>query len=164
MTEQHDLGLSHDLPLLISRRRALGLIAGGLGATALAARGGDSGGGTTKKKTDTAEIPEETAGPLTKPSPTRTTCAASRSRTSRARSSSRASARPPTRAAGRTCTSRSMFCDAVYATAGYEQSVQNLAQTSLDTDMVFSDGNSSQLASWSGSPDDGIALKLDVRV
>jgi hypothetical protein len=57
-----------------------------------------------------------------------------------------------------------MFCDAVYATAGYEQSVQNLAQTSLDTDMVFSDGNSSQLASWSGSPDDGIALKLDVRV
>ena len=48
--------------------------------------------------------------------------------------------------------------------AGYEQSVQNLAQTSLDTDMVFSDGYAGQLASWSGSPDKGIALKLNVGV
>ena len=55
-------------------------------------------------------------------------------------------------------------CDAVYATDGYEQSVQNLAQTSLDSDMVFSDGYASQLADWSGSPDDGIALKLNVGV
>ena len=31
-------------------------------------------------------------------------------------------------------------CKLVYATAGYEQSVANLAQTSLATDMVFSDG------------------------
>ena len=55
-------------------------------------------------------------------------------------------------------------CDAVYATSGYEQSVQNLAQTSLDTDNVFSDGYASQLARWSGSPDKGIALTLNVGV
>ena len=30
--------------------------------------------------------------------------------------------------------------------------------------MVFSDGYRSQLASWSGSPDEGIALKLNVGV
>ena len=32
------------------------------------------------------------------------------------------------------------ICETVYATAGYEQSVTNLAQTSLDSDMVFADG------------------------
>ena len=42
-------------------------------------------------------------------------------------------------------------CTAVYATAGYEQSVQNLAQTSLATDMVFSDGYSTQLGTVTGS-------------
>ena len=55
-------------------------------------------------------------------------------------------------------------CDAVFATDGYEQSVQNLAQTSLDSDMVFSDGYASQLADWSGSPGDGIAVRLNVGV
>ena len=55
-------------------------------------------------------------------------------------------------------------CDAVYATGGYEASVQNLAQTSLNTDMVFRDGYSSQLARWSGSPKRGVALKLNVGV
>jgi hypothetical protein len=55
-------------------------------------------------------------------------------------------------------------CDAVYGTDGYEQSVQNLAQTSLDGDMVFSDGYASQLADRSGSPSDGIAVRLDVGV
>ena len=34
----------------------------------------------------------------------------------------------------------------VYATDGYSQSVQNMAQSSLETDMVFSDGYS--LGSW----------------
>ena len=43
-------------------------------------------------------------------------------------------------------------CKAVYATAGYEQSVQNLSQTSLATDMVFSDGYSTQLGTVSGRP------------
>jgi protocatechuate 3,4-dioxygenase beta subunit len=55
-------------------------------------------------------------------------------------------------------------CDAVYATEGYEQSVQNLAQTSLDTDNVFSDGYASQLASTSGGVDSHIAIKLNVGV
>jgi protocatechuate 3,4-dioxygenase beta subunit len=55
-------------------------------------------------------------------------------------------------------------CDAVYATDGYEQSVQNLAQTSLDTDMVFSDGYASQLASTSGGVEGGIHVKLNVGV
>ena len=56
------------------------------------------------------------------------------------------------------------ICETVYATDGYEQSVSNLAQTSLDTDMVFSDGYKSQLATVSGGVDDGIALKLNVGV
>jgi protocatechuate 3,4-dioxygenase beta subunit len=55
-------------------------------------------------------------------------------------------------------------CDLVYATSGYEQSVQNLAQTSLETDTVFSDGYASQLATVSGSVDDGFTLKLNVGV
>ena len=41
----------------------------------------------------------------------------------------------------------------VYATSGYEQSVRNLAQTSLSSDMVFSDGYSLQLATVTGSVD-----------
>jgi protocatechuate 3,4-dioxygenase beta subunit len=55
-------------------------------------------------------------------------------------------------------------CDEVYATSGYEQSVQNLQQTSLETDNVFSDGYASQLATASGSPDDRITLTLNVGV
>jgi hypothetical protein len=55
-------------------------------------------------------------------------------------------------------------CDTVYATSGYEQSVTNLAQTSLDTDMVFSDGYASQLATVSGTVDDGLTIKLNVGV
>ena len=42
--------------------------------------------------------------------------------------------------------------------------MQNLAQTSLDTDMVFSDGYASQLATTSGNVDDGITLTLNVGV
>jgi hypothetical protein len=42
--------------------------------------------------------------------------------------------------------------------------VQNLAQTSLDTDNVFSDGYASQLASTSGDVDSGIAIKLNLGV
>jgi protocatechuate 3,4-dioxygenase beta subunit len=55
-------------------------------------------------------------------------------------------------------------CDLVYATDGYERSVQNLAQASLETDNVFSDGHASQLATASGTVDSGIALKLNVGV
>jgi protocatechuate 3,4-dioxygenase beta subunit len=55
-------------------------------------------------------------------------------------------------------------CAQVYATAGYEQSVQNLAQTSLATDMVFSDGYSTQLGTVSGSAAGGMTVRLNVGV
>jgi hypothetical protein len=42
--------------------------------------------------------------------------------------------------------------------------VSNLAQTSLDSDNVFSDGYASQLATTSGTVDSGIAVKLNVGV
>lgn len=56
-------------------------------------------------------------------------------------------------------------CDAVYATAGYEQSVRNLSQTSLAADMVFGDdGGIHQLASMSGSVDTGYTAALTIGV
>jgi hypothetical protein len=56
------------------------------------------------------------------------------------------------------------ICDRVYATAAYEQSAQTMAELSLESDGVFSDGYESQLAEWSGSVDDRIELTLDVRL
>jgi protocatechuate 3,4-dioxygenase beta subunit len=52
----------------------------------------------------------------------------------------------------------------VYATQGYEQSVTNLAQVSLATDMVFSDGAQLETPSVTGSVDQGydVALKVGV--
>jgi protocatechuate 3,4-dioxygenase beta subunit len=55
-------------------------------------------------------------------------------------------------------------CKQVYATDGYSQSLQNLAQTSLETDMVFSDGYSLQLAKLTGSVADGYTATLNVPV
>ncbi len=55
-------------------------------------------------------------------------------------------------------------CEQVYATAGYEQSVANLARTSLSNDMVFSDGYSLQLAKVGGSVDGGMTATLNVPV
>ncbi|VXB24735.1 dioxygenase family protein [Nocardioides sp. AX2bis] len=55
-------------------------------------------------------------------------------------------------------------CDAVYATEGYEASVANLAATSLDSDTVFSDGHTLQMASVTGSVDEGYVLSLNVPV
>ncbi len=52
----------------------------------------------------------------------------------------------------------------VYATEGYEQSVRNLEQTSLDSDMVFSDGYSLQLAAVSGDVTSGYTATLNVPV
>jgi protocatechuate 3,4-dioxygenase beta subunit len=52
----------------------------------------------------------------------------------------------------------------VYATTGYEASVQNLAQTSLASDMVFSDGYSLQLATLTGSVEQGLTARLTVPV
>ena len=55
-------------------------------------------------------------------------------------------------------------CDEVYATDGYEASVANLARTSLDSDMVFGDGYSLQLAKVTGSVDEGYVATLNVPV
>jgi protocatechuate 3,4-dioxygenase beta subunit len=52
----------------------------------------------------------------------------------------------------------------VYATAGYEQSVQNLAQTSLDTDNVFSDGYDLQIPTVTGSATKGLSLNFTCAV
>ncbi|HEU0024654.1 MAG TPA: hypothetical protein VFQ12_08485 [Thermoleophilaceae bacterium] len=260
--EEHDRGLAYDLPRLISRRRALGLLAGGLGAVAVTACGSSDGGSATGSSTTATAgdaVPEETAGPYpgdgsngpnvlaesgvvrsdittsfggpsgkadgvpTKIELTLLDVAAggtplggaavylwhcniegqysmydqeiaSENYLRGVQESDRdgklefisifpgayagrwphmhfevyESANAATSAGSKLRTSQIALpkeaCDAVYATSGYEQSVQNLAQTSLETDNVFSDGYASQLASWSGSPDDGIAIRLNVGV
>lgn len=55
-------------------------------------------------------------------------------------------------------------CTEVYATDGYDESVRNLQQVSLDSDNVFSDGYSLQLASVTGSVADGYTASLRVPV
>ena len=67
--DDHDRGLDFDLPLLINRRRALGLMATSVGAVALAACGADSGATTGSSATAEAadgdpSVPEETARPV----------------------------------------------------------------------------------------------------
>lgn len=52
----------------------------------------------------------------------------------------------------------------VYASSGYASSVANLAGTSLDSDMVFRDGVTTQLASVSGSVSAGFDAMLTVGV
>ena len=73
---EHDRGLSHDLPTLLSRRRALGLLGGTGLAVVLAgcgvtgndetSAGGSAGAGAgtaAGAASDGSAIPEETAGP-----------------------------------------------------------------------------------------------------
>jgi protocatechuate 3,4-dioxygenase beta subunit len=56
-------------------------------------------------------------------------------------------------------------CEAVYATAGYEASVRNLAGTSLTSDNVFGeDGGIHQLASMSGDASGGYTASLTIAV
>jgi protocatechuate 3,4-dioxygenase beta subunit len=55
-------------------------------------------------------------------------------------------------------------CKTVYATDGYSASVANLAQTSLATDNVFSDGWSLQLARVTGDVTRGMTATLNVPV
>jgi protocatechuate 3,4-dioxygenase beta subunit len=53
----------------------------------------------------------------------------------------------------------------VYDTVeGYESSQTTFAQVSLDSDMVFSDGHSLQMATVTGSVDEGYTLTLNVPV
>jgi protocatechuate 3,4-dioxygenase beta subunit len=55
-------------------------------------------------------------------------------------------------------------CKKVYEADGYEDSAGNLAQTSLESDNVFGDGYSLQLAKVTGSNDDGYLATLNVPV
>jgi protocatechuate 3,4-dioxygenase beta subunit len=56
-------------------------------------------------------------------------------------------------------------CRTVYESAdGYSQSVDTLSQISLDTDMVFADGHSLELATATGSVADGYTVTLNVAV
>jgi protocatechuate 3,4-dioxygenase beta subunit len=56
-------------------------------------------------------------------------------------------------------------CESVYATSGYEASVSNLSQVSLDGDNVFGDdGGVSQLGTVTGSVDSGYTVSLAVAV
>jgi hypothetical protein len=56
-------------------------------------------------------------------------------------------------------------CTAVYASSGYDGSTQNLSRTSLDNDNVFrDDGAEHQLATTSGSVQDGYVARLIVGV
>ncbi|MCU1477534.1 MAG: 3,4-dioxygenase subunit beta [Subtercola sp.] len=57
------------------------------------------------------------------------------------------------------------ICDVVYATSGYEQSVRNLASTSLASDNVFgNDSGIHQIASMSGSVSSGYTAALTIGV
>lgn len=55
-------------------------------------------------------------------------------------------------------------CNDVYATDGYESSVRNMARTSLEDDMVFSDGHSLQMAKVTGSVEKGYVATLRVPI
>ena len=52
----------------------------------------------------------------------------------------------------------------MYATDGYAESVRNLAQTALDSDMVFADGSDQQLATVSGDVTQGYTAELTVPI
>jgi protocatechuate 3,4-dioxygenase beta subunit len=55
-------------------------------------------------------------------------------------------------------------CNEAYATDGYAQSVTNLAALSLESDNVFADGATQQLAAVTGSVGDGFVMRLSVPV
>ena len=56
------------------------------------------------------------------------------------------------------------MCKLVYATSGYERSVSNLAQSSLSTDNVFSDGWTQELATATGTVAGGIVASLALNI
>jgi protocatechuate 3,4-dioxygenase beta subunit len=56
------------------------------------------------------------------------------------------------------------MCSTVYATDGYEPSARNLPEVSLDSDMVFRDGWTAELATMTGSVDSGLVAALNVPV
>jgi protocatechuate 3,4-dioxygenase beta subunit len=57
------------------------------------------------------------------------------------------------------------ICDAVYATSGYEASIQNMARTSLSSDNVFGeDEGERQIGTMSGTIEAGLTVDLAVAV
>lgn len=257
--DDHDLGLGHDLPRLISRRRAIGVLVGGLGSAVVVACGGSASPDSPTAASGSDQIPEETAGPfpgdgsngpnvlaesgVVRSDITRSVgdasgvaegipttvdltlldvaggggplagaavylwhCdregryslydesiagenylrgvqesdadgklsfqtifpAAYQGRWPHMHFEVYESLDAATAGQGKLRTTQLAIpqdvCEAVYATTGYEASVQNLAGTSLDSDMVFSDGHASQLARVTGSVEDGYTLALNVGV
>ena len=260
----HDLGLAHDLPRLVSRRRALGLFGTGIGAVlagcgAASEPGASTPAGATTTTTAAAAVPEETAGPFpgdgsNGPNVLTESGVVRRDITKSFGDASGVAEGVPTRlemtlldiAGGGTplagaavyawhCTRDGKYslyeadaagenflrgvqesdadgkvvfdtifpaaysgrwphvhfevyesldaatssapklrtsqvaippeaCETVFATAGYEQSAQNLSGSSLEGDGVFSDGYASQLATATGSVEDGMVLALNVGV
>ena len=255
----HDRGLSHDLPRLITRRRALGAMTGGLGLVLAACGSSEPRGSATTTSGEAASVPEETAGPfpgdgsngpdvlsesgvvrrdITKsfgdasgvaegvPTTLALTLldvaggggplagaavylwhcdmagryslydqeisgenylrgvqesdadgklafetifpAAYSGRWPHVHFEVYESLEAATAGSAKLRTSQIALpedvCKQVFATPGYEQSVENLRQTSLDGDMVFSDGYASQLAKVSGSVERGVTLSLNVGV
>jgi protocatechuate 3,4-dioxygenase beta subunit len=55
-------------------------------------------------------------------------------------------------------------CDEVYATSAYASSARNLAQLSMSSDLVFSDGATLETPTMSGSLDTGYALALQIGI
>ncbi len=55
-------------------------------------------------------------------------------------------------------------CDVVYASDGYSESIRNMAQTSLSSDMVFRDGWSQELATANGTTSNGYTATLVIGV
>lgn len=55
-------------------------------------------------------------------------------------------------------------CEVAYASAGYESSITNLSRTSLERDMVFSDGVDQQLATVTGDATSGFTVALTMTV
>jgi protocatechuate 3,4-dioxygenase beta subunit len=55
-------------------------------------------------------------------------------------------------------------CDTVYATQGYEQSVDHLGRLTLESDSVFRDGHDQQLAAVEGSVEEGYTATLTIAV
>jgi protocatechuate 3,4-dioxygenase beta subunit len=55
-------------------------------------------------------------------------------------------------------------CDAAYATSGYESSVTNLSRVTLQSDGIFSDSASLELATMTGSASGGYQASLTVAV
>ena len=55
-------------------------------------------------------------------------------------------------------------CEEVYASTGYETSTRNLANTSLQRDMVFRDGWITQLGPVTGDSSSGMTVTLNTPV